>query len=627
MTRLFHSRLPWRKLGWMLTVVFCLGVGTGSPAWADADRLTLDRGDFLLMDSTTPPADDGPWQAQSLPDQWRASRPGADGSGWYRFRFTRPAGDQQRQAVYLPKLVMNAAVFLNGVAVGDGGTFNEPVARNWNRPLLFLVPPGLIRPGENTLHLRLRAHAYTQAALYPLFIGPEQALREDYERAYFLRVTINQTATLLIAAIGVLTLGLWWHRRQDTAYAYFGLSALVWAIQSTNLYLRDVPVTTATWEIFTNGGFQVFSGLLLISLLRFIHLSPRPLIAALWLAALFGPVSTALVPAEVYLKLTAFWHLYTLLAAVATLALLLKAAWLGRNRDARLLVVAMGMVVVFALHDWLIHSQHLWQGRGDWLLGDVFLLHYSAPMVFLAVGLIMTGRYVQVLNQFESLNNELEFRVRQEQAKLQDSYSRMRALEMERAVVDERERIYRDLHDDVGAKLLSLVYRAERQENADLARSALSDLREVVSRTGADSFVLDDVVADWRSECDQRLTEAGISLDWQQSLRGALPVLNQSQALNLSRILRESVSNVIRHAAASAVRIVLDWDETGLRLEIGDDGHGVAAEDPPPAGRGMRNMESRALRLGGSLTRHNSSPRGYTVTLNLPASAIKTDTG
>ena len=86
-------------------------------------------------------------------------------------------------------------------------------------------------------------------------------------------------------------------------------------------------------------------------------------------------------------------------------------------------------------------------------------------------------------------------RVEQKHAQLQASYARMGELEKEHAVTEERERIYRDLHDDVGAKLLSLVYRAQRPEDADLARSALRDLREVVSCTGADRFSLEEAAA------------------------------------------------------------------------------------------------------------------------------------
>lgn len=608
-------------------LVALLALACLAPAWG-SEVLRLDAGAFVLDAAAQPPGPAAAWQPQALPDPWRLNRPEAEGIGWYRFRFRLDEVPDPLQAVYLPKLIMNAAVYLNGVAIGDGGRMDgERVARNWNRPLLFLVPPGLLRRGENELHVRLRGHAYTQATLEPLSIGPERELRPAYERAHFLNITLNQTASLLIGATGLLTLTLWWRRRRDTAYRYFGLSALVWAIQSTNLYLREVPLDTAHWEIFTNGGFQVFAGLLLISLLRFVGLERRALSVALWASVVIAPLTLLLAPAAQFLALTALWHLYTLATTVLTLALLLRAAWFEQNRDARFLAGAIGVLAVFALHDWLIHSQHLWLGGTAWPLHDVYLLHYGAPTLFLAVGLVMTGRYVQALNQFELLNTHLEARVAANHAQLQESYARMRALETERAVAEERERIYRDLHDDVGAKLLSLVYRAGRPEDADLARSALSDLREVVSRTGADRFELEALVADWRAECEQRLADAGIALDWQQAVPAQGATLGQPQALNLGRILREAISNVIRHAGARQVQVTVSCGDDELHLEVRDDGVGCAAATAPTEGaavlrgRGIRNMEARAVRLGGVLSRRNGEAGGHVVTLRMPCPA------
>lgn len=582
--------------------------------------------DFVVDNSPRPPADQADWQPLTLPDVWRQTRPESRAeSGWYRIRFDIELLDSALQAIYLPKLIMNASVYLNGVAIGNGGRFEEPIGRNWNRPLLFILPPGLLHAGENTLHIRLRAHPYTQAALHPLSIGPEHLLREQYERAHFLNITVNQTATLLISAIGILMLTLWLRRRQDTAYAYFGAAALVWAAQSTNLYIRDTPVNTAVWEILVNGSFQIFSGLLLISLLRFVSISNPVLMRILWAGILLSPPSLALAPQDSYFTLSSIWHLYTLLCLLGTLALLLRAAFIRGNAEARYLVAAMSLVFVLALHDWLIHSQHIWQGGPFvWPLKDVFLLHYSAPLIFLCIGLIMTGRFVRVLNQFEQLNDQLEERVEAKQSELEASYARLHKLETENAVAEERERIYRDLHDDVGAKLLSLVYRSATSEDADLARSALQDLRDVVSRSGSDSFKLEEVVADWRAECERRLGDAGLQLEWQQSPTLGDLSLSQPQALDLGRILREAVSNTIRHAGASKVRVELSLCADGFCLSFTDDGRGVATE--ARSGRGIRNMEMRAARQGGQLHRETLQPRGYRILVSIPRAQLQTST-
>jgi hypothetical protein len=72
-----------RGLGAILALLF-----VPVPAAADAGTspLYLDRAAFVFSDSPEPPPDSAAWQPQALPDNWRASRPGVSGYGWYRLR-------------------------------------------------------------------------------------------------------------------------------------------------------------------------------------------------------------------------------------------------------------------------------------------------------------------------------------------------------------------------------------------------------------------------------------------------------------------------------------------------------------------------------------------------------------
>ena len=603
-----------RRWLWMLVLGWCMALPC---AWAQS--IELQDALFLHSDATSPP--DGPagWTPQGLPDRWRDSRPNTDGSAWYRMQFERDALNRELQAAFIPHASVNAEVYLNGVLLGTGGSFEEPLSRTWNRPRMYLIAPEVLHAGRNVLDVHLKAHLYTQASLYPPRIGSEKDIRDLYEQAYFLRITLNQIVSILIAVVGLLMLNMWWRRRQDTAYGYFAASALVWAVQSTNLYVLDPPLDTAHWEILVNASFQIFSALLLISMLRYVRAEWKPLNLLLWSSLLASPLAMVLAPPESFLRVTAALHMCTLIGSVGSLVLLFRSAWRDRNKDARLLLATMGLIVLFAAHDWLLHSQHLWfSGALKWLPGELYLLQYSAPVVFLAIGWIMTVRFIQVLNEFEALSVELDQRVQAKHAQLEQSFERLRALERERAVQDERERIHSDLHDDVGAKLLSLVYRAGSPEAADLARSALQDLRDVVSRVGSGSFQLEDVLADIRAECEQRLSGASIALEWHQT-EGIAPIeLTQPHALNLGRIVRETISNAIRHAQASAVTVHITPDGEGLHIEICDNGIGSAVDGHVP-GRGLRNMQARAQLIGAQLERFSVLPQGCGVRLTIPS--------
>ncbi|MEW6676683.1 MAG: ATP-binding protein [Pseudomonadota bacterium] len=627
-----------RGLGMACLLCWASLLWAGQAPPDDGTIQVLDTAHFLLSSGSTPPVEEG--RPVRLPDIWMERRPDiarfAPATGWYRFDFATPVRSGV-QAIYLPRLGLNAQVFLNGHAIGNGGPFTEPVGRNWNRPLLFVIPPASLAPvgKPNRLHVRLLSHPYTQAYLDPVWIGPETQLRSHYEKQLFWRVSLNQTATLAIASMGILMLTLWWQRRQEVAYAWFGLSSLIWAAQSANLYLRIAPLETADWEILVNASFQVFSALLLAALLRFSGAGGKPLRPWLWGSALVSPLVLSLVPSQWFMQTSTLLHGLTLVLAAAVLALLLRAAARWNNRDAALLVAAMGLVVLFAAHDLLKH------GQSGLFVQDVHLLHYSAPLIFLLVGLVMTSRFVTVLNEFEDLNTDLEARVEAKQAELKHSYERMHALETERAIGEERERIYRDLHDDVGAKLLSLVYRAGSPENASLARSALQDLRDVVSIIQPENLTLEALGADWRAECERRLGDAGIVLDWEMtgeegkaeeadapSIPGELEtlVLSQPQALNLSRILREAVSNLIKHAQSPRAEIRVGLKPEGLELSIRDFGVGCPQAAGRGNGRGLGNMAMRAERIGATLHRSTAESGGCLIQLHLPRAHIASST-
>ena len=198
-------------------------------------------------------------------------------------------------------------------------------------------------------------------------------------------------------------------------------------------------------------------------------------------------------------------------------------------------------------------------------------------------------------------------------------------LELEAALSAERERIYSDLHDDVGAKLLDLIYRAENPENAALARSALKDLRDVVSRARGEPPSLLEALSEMEAEARTRLEAAEISLNWHQDDDIAERRLDAAQHLHLFRIVREAISNVIRHAQAQALSVRLAVVAQILRIEIKDDGVGMP-EDKQSDGRGKSNMRKRADELAGHITWRDGTLGGTRVLLSLPierSSAVK----
>ena len=190
----------------------------------------------------------------------------------------------------------------------------------------------------------------------------------------------------------------------------------------------------------------------------------------------------------------------------------------------------------------------------------------------------------------------------------------------ERGGVEERRRIARDLHDDVGARLLSGLYKTEVIDTHRVLRDALADIRTIVSGLSADHLPLGQVIAALRHEAGERLAAAGIELQWPLAAADeSARLLDYRVYRSIVSAHREIVSNVIRHAGATQVDVTVTQEEHTLSITIADDGIGI---DPTDAngradGNGLRGIIRRLADLGGSCTVLPAA-RGSTIRISLP---------
>lgn len=177
-----------------------------------------------------------------------------------------------------------------------------------------------------------------------------------------------------------------------------------------------------------------------------------------------------------------------------------------------------------------------------------------------------------------------------------------------RGAAEERARIASDLHDDLGAHLLSIVHASSQNAAgpsiAASARRALDDLRLSVRGLTSDAMPAQEVFADWRAETLNRLELAHIDASWQQDDAPPELYLSARMHVQLTRVLREVVSNVIRHSQARRCDLTIKLDKGWLTLVVADDGTGLpkeqAQEHGKSGGHGLANIERRANALGGS---------------------------
>lgn len=187
---------------------------------------------------------------------------------------------------------------------------------------------------------------------------------------------------------------------------------------------------------------------------------------------------------------------------------------------------------------------------------------------------------------------------------------------VERGRFEERQRIAQDLHDDIGARLLTLMYQAQTREMEDYIRHTLQDLKTLTRGLAAAEHRLSHAAAEWKADLTQRLSAARATLDWQLHCDEDRP-LTVVQWSGLTRVLRELVSNALFHGHASHVEVQLRLEGPALHLRVADDGQGRAPETWAH-GLGMGGVRKRVKLMGGEVAWAENRPRGIVCTVRVP---------
>jgi PAS domain S-box-containing protein len=217
---------------------------------------------------------------------------------------------------------------------------------------------------------------------------------------------------------------------------------------------------------------------------------------------------------------------------------------------------------------------------------------------------------------------------------LTQSQAQLRALagRVQAATEEERTRIARELHDELGQQLTAirmdlgwLLRRPQSDEVAERLRaiSALVDTTfKVVRRLGTElrPGILDDLGLAAAIEWQAREFSSRSGIDVQFTTEGDLSSLDPAAATSVFRIFQEILTNVGRHSGAKNVNAVLSRQGGELRFEVADDGRGIRPEEAANLNSlGLLGMRERATLLGGTLRVEAAPSRGTVVTVTLPS--------
>jgi len=208
--------------------------------------------------------------------------------------------------------------------------------------------------------------------------------------------------------------------------------------------------------------------------------------------------------------------------------------------------------------------------------------------------------------------------------------ARLHARVRELAVVEDRERIARDLHDTVIQRLfatglaLQAMVRLTSPEVATRVLAAIDDVDDTIRQIRTTIFALEGPMTGegLRDSLIDLVSEMTSTLGFAPSINFAGPIDSEATpetGEHLLATLREALSNVARHAGATAVQVSVVVDGDGVSLRISDNGQGFPDHAKRPGkGRGLGNMQQRAESLGGSFTAVHGPGGGTILTWRVP---------
>jgi two-component system, NarL family, sensor histidine kinase UhpB len=289
-----HGRLHAR---WMVLAATCLLAACGyspAPQVLRLQQALVAPGQFVeaapAVAASAPPTQeqinlpDLPnSQPVGLPDEWAQTRPGFTGTVLYRLRFTWPlpaptpasAPPGQLLALYVERACSSLQVVLNGQLLHNSGEMldttkaaskdgpaditkdstKDSVAYSCNHPHLVALPASALQQGGNVLDLKVSGHALTETGsrqraggLSTLLLGPHDLLASRYQRHLALQVQAPQAVSATLVLMGGFMFVLGFFNRRDSHLAYFGALSVGWALLSTRVWMRELPLEHSSIE-------------------------------------------------------------------------------------------------------------------------------------------------------------------------------------------------------------------------------------------------------------------------------------------------------------------------------------------------------------------------------------------
>lgn len=558
------------------------------------------------------------WVDVNLPDQWENRWKGYSGPVWYQILWSQQCDSTQNTPIALAihRISMAGEVYLNQQLIWKDRSLVEPLSRSWNAPRYWMLPPANFNTGLNQLDIKVIGVATQTPGLGETRLGHPEAIIDQHERYAFFHRTLYFINLVASLTLGIIAFIIWLLRSKESTFGWFALTSFFWALFVYNiLSLTTFPHSDTIQFSKVNLCILILYNLCFITFSwRFANLKFKKTEIVLWgISILLG----------LYLVFASNHHLRLALfigfiyIVVLFLFNCLFFQWIAlrtKHPEVRFLALVFLLYIIICIHDVAkIFLQHQM---------GIFITPFSAPLMTLAIALILAWRIAHNMNRIENFNQQLAHNIEQKKLELKQALKNEHELEIENIRLQERIHLSHELHDGLGGSLVRsmfLVDKAEqfnKQQFMSILKLLRNDLRQIIDSGSSLGVAVPESPIIWAAPLRRRFIEIFDELDihsnWDIPQQWPVPP-TALEFLTMARVAEETLTNVLKHSRAQNVHISLSQhQQQEMTLRIEDDGIGFNPNMVQTGLHvGLHSMQIRVQRIGGIL--NIRSQAGQTV--------------
>jgi signal transduction histidine kinase len=555
-----------------------------------------------------------------LPYNWNSAQGGVSGKAHFVLKFSaEPNGPQQ--ALFMRRIGNSFEVAVNGEMLAKAGVHGDLYTDTSTRPRLLFIPPHLLRT-DNVAVITIGAVSGRGAGLGLVYAGTDVEMRALYKEAFRWR----NTAYLVILVISVILSGLvflLWVLQREDMYLYYWLSELLWAVHLGDIQLEASPLPWPWWGIFTYACYAIAPAFICKFSLTLIqrHTGWIKRLVDFQLGLSVPVIALALLGN--YPVLVSLWLGLTILICSVVAVMVMRHGFRASSLEQRVLAVAVGITSAAAIHDMVVFRILHNYGGFPWL-------GFAWAAFGVSMAWIIADRLHKSTLSVAGMNQNLALRLARREEELGAMFTAQASTDRQQAVIEERQRIMRDMHDGLGSQLVSAVHlvkdpNVSRSMLIEQLQDALDNIKLTVDAMQDTDGDIAMLLGALRYRLSPRLDAIGVTLSWEVL---PLPVIQDwtiQKSRHLQLILFEAISNVIAHAKATRAHLSAQHrnGENGeeICISLSDNGTGFRIDSPQEAsGKGLANMRARANSIG-AVIQIFSSADGTQLKLIVPVVA------